>query len=139
MMAMSGQTVWEAIARNFAAPVQYDGLYQRFRFGTGVCRNRIVGWPPLPFFGDYMCNTAAAGEDTAIWSWSLGDHHAGTWSLSYNYRDVEADALLGVLGGDPCRRWYHIRGHKSPLSSSGQKYTICVSYMPKWIPQCQRL
>lgn len=75
-----------------------------------------AGELPLRFFGDYICNTrAASGHDAAyLIGAGLGRTTApGTWAVSYNYRDVEADALLGVLaeaafGGGGT----DIRGHK---------------------------
>lgn len=75
-----------------------------------------AGKLPLRFFGDYICNTQAdAQRNTAyLVGTALGKTSApGSWSIGYNYRDVEADALLGVLaeatfGGGGT----DIKGHK---------------------------
>lgn len=74
---------------------------------------------PLRVFGDVIKNAGAdSGEDTAwLAGVSLGRTSGpGTWSFAYNYRDVEADALLGVLseatfGGGGT----DIKGHKFSL------------------------
>ncbi len=113
-----------------------DGRYiSDFDLVQGFAEIGLSAGPlPLRFFGDYMCNTAAAGEDTAyLVGVSLGKTTTpGTWSLSYNYRDVEADALLGVLaeatfaGGGT-----NIRGHKISAAYQVAKNTqFGVSYMP---------
>jgi hypothetical protein len=52
-----------------------------------------------------------AGRDR---SWK--NNNAGTWSLSYTYRDVEADALIGV-----CRRPLAAAGAQT---SKGHKFTL---------------
>ncbi|NLW85090.1 MAG: hypothetical protein GXY41_11915 [Phycisphaerae bacterium] len=75
-----------------------------------------LGDLPLRLFADYICNTrAVSNQDTAyLIGASLGRTSTpGTWALSYNFRDVEADALLGVLaeaafGGGGT----NVKGHK---------------------------
>lgn len=97
-----------------------------------------IGMPlgdlPLRFFADYICNTRAVStQDTAyLVGASLGRTSApGTWALSYNYRDVEADALLGVLaeatfGGGGT----NIKGHKFGVNYQLAKNTAFgVTYM----------
>ncbi len=94
-----------------------------------------IGELPLRFFGDYICNTAAdSGQNIAyLVGASLGRTTVpGTWAVSYNYRSVEADALLGVLaeatfaGGGT-----DLRGHKFSASYQLAKNTrFGVSYMP---------
>lgn len=94
-----------------------------------------VGQLPLRFFGDYICNTAAnSGQNMAyLVGASLGRTTVpGTWAVSYNYRDVQADALLGVLseatfGGGGT----DLRGHKLGASYQLAKNTrFAVTYMP---------
>jgi len=55
---------------------------------------------PVAVFGNYVQNTAAkTSEDTG---WLIGckfnkAKEPGSWELSYNYRDLEADAVIGVF------------------------------------------
>lgn len=55
---------------------------------------------PVKVYFDYANNVASGvSEDTG---WLIGATYnkakkPGTWQISYNYRDVEADAVLGVL------------------------------------------
>ncbi len=59
-----------------------------------------VGQAPAAVFGTYAVNTAATSSgDTA---WLIGAKYnkakkPGTWQVSYDYRDVEADAVVGGL------------------------------------------
>lgn len=58
------------------------------------------GSMPVSFYGTWIQNVnAATSEDTG---WLIGTKinkasDPGTWELSYNYRDVEADATVGAL------------------------------------------
>jgi len=63
-----------------------------------------VGFPvcdlPVKVFGDCLINTAAdSSEDTGIlFGARLGQcKEPGSWQLGYNYRDLEADAVVGAL------------------------------------------
>ena len=59
-----------------------------------------VGEMPVAVFGDYVTNTVATtSEDTG---WLIGckfnkAKDPGSWELSYDYRDLEADAVVGAL------------------------------------------
>ena len=59
-----------------------------------------AGDTPIALFGDYVSNIAASsGEDTG---WMLGfkvgkTKKPGDWDFSYNYRDLERDAVIGAL------------------------------------------
>jgi hypothetical protein len=59
-----------------------------------------IGELPTTAYGNYVKNTSAnTSEDTG---WLIGAtfnkaKDAGSWELGYNYRDVEKDAVLGVL------------------------------------------
>jgi hypothetical protein len=59
-----------------------------------------IGGTPVSFYGSWVQNTAATtNEDTG---WILGTKYnkcsdPGTWEASYNYRDLEADAVVGAL------------------------------------------
>ncbi len=78
-----------------------------------------LGSLPLHVFGDFIKNTAAESNEDTAWLAGIGlgkTTTPGTWSLSYNYRDVEADALIGVLseatfGGGGT----NVKGHKFTL------------------------
>ncbi len=54
---------------------------------------------PFEIFGHYVVNTEADDEDTGyLAGFSLGKvKDAMTWQLKYNYRRVEADAVLGAF------------------------------------------
>ena len=59
-----------------------------------------VGQRPVAVFADFARNTSAAtSQDTG---WLIGGKlgklkDPGTWELSYDYRDIEADAVLGAF------------------------------------------
>ena len=82
---------------------------------------------PVRMFGDYIYNTQAeSDEDTAfLIGASLGKlKDPGSWAVAYNYRDLEADSLLGVLaeatfGGGGTG----VKGHKIALSIQVAKNT----------------
>lgn len=83
---------------------------------------------PTSVYGAYVNNTGATtSEDTA---WIVGVKYnkakkAGTWELSYNYRDVEADAVVGGLcdsdfiGGGTDGKG-HVLGFKYQLAENTQ-------------------
>jgi len=63
-----------------------------------------VGLPvndlPVKVFGDFLVNTAAASsEDTGtLFGASVGKcKNPGSWKFTYNYRDLEADTVIGAL------------------------------------------
>ncbi|MBN1123989.1 MAG: putative porin [Sedimentisphaerales bacterium] len=66
-------------------------------FGEYGCK---AGDMPVTAYGTYIVNTASSvHEDTA---WALGcklnkAKDPGTWQFGYEYRDVEADAVIGGL------------------------------------------
>ena len=93
-----------------------------------------MGELPVRVFADVIKNTRAlSSQDTAyLVGASLGKCTTpGTWAVAYNYRDVEADALLGVLaeatfGGGGT----DIKGHKFGVSYQLAKNTqFGVTYM----------
>ncbi len=93
-----------------------------------------LGGLPVRFFGDFIKNTQAkSSKDTA---WLAGANigkctKPGTWSFAYNYRDLEADSLLGVLaeatfGGGGT----DIKGHKFNVNYQVAENTqFGVTYM----------
>ena len=89
---------------------------------------------PVRIFADVIKNTRAlSSQDTAyLIGASLGKCTTpGTWAVAYNYRDVEADAILGVLseatfGGGGT----DIKGHKLGVTYQLAKNTqFGVTYM----------
>lgn len=102
-------------------------LFGEFGFNAGKL--------PIVFFGDYINNTKAdSGKDTAyLFGVKLGKcKEPGSWDFSYNYRDVEADAIIGALaestfaGGGT-----DIKGHKFCLTYQLMKnFQFAVGYMP---------
>jgi hypothetical protein len=77
---------------------------------------------PISVFGDYVNNTSAH-HDNIGWlvGLSLGKaKKAGSWALSYNYRVVEADAVIGALtDSDFAGGGTDVKGHEL-----GAKYMI---------------
>ncbi len=87
-----------------------------------------IGQVPATVFGTYVNNTAASSsEDTA---WLIGTTYnkakdPGSWAVSYNYRDVEKDAVVGGLcdsdfigGGSDGKG--HVLGFKYQLAKNVQ-------------------
>jgi hypothetical protein len=59
-----------------------------------------LGDRPTAVYGTYVKNTAAATSDDT--GWLIGGKYGkckdpGSWELSYDYRDLEADAVLGAF------------------------------------------
>jgi len=87
-----------------------------------------LGDVPAAVFGNYVNNTAAStSEDTA---WLIGAKYnkakkPGSWEVSYNYRDVEKDAVVGGLcdsdfiGGGTDGKG-HVLGFKYQLAKNVQ-------------------
>ncbi len=67
----------------------YEGFLQ-VKFDAGV---------PVKVFADYVVNDDAADQDTGYqFGVSVGKaKDPGTFALSYNYRDIEANAVLGAF------------------------------------------
>ncbi|MHC5142900.1 MAG: putative porin [Planctomycetota bacterium] len=71
---------------------------------------------PVAFYGNYVLNTASGvDEDTG---WLIGTtlnkaKDPGTWQFGYNYRDLEADAVLGAFTDSDFARdgVTNVRGH----------------------------
>jgi hypothetical protein len=87
-----------------------------------------IGQVPAAVFGTYVNNTGAStSEDTA---WLIGAKYnkakkPGSWEVSYNYRDVEKDAVVGGLcdsdfvGGGTDGKG-HVLGFKYQLAKNVQ-------------------
>ena len=104
----------------------YDSDYDIFEGFVQYGFN--LGNMPLAVFGSYIKNTdASTSEDTA---WFVGAKlnkakNPGSWEFSYNYRDVEKDAVVGGLnesdfigGGTDSRG--HVFGLKTQLAKKVQ-------------------
>ncbi|MHC4927436.1 MAG: putative porin [Planctomycetota bacterium] len=75
-----------------------------------------LGEMPVSVYGDYVVNTASGvSEDTG---WIIGTtlnkaKAPGTWQVSYDYRDLEADAVFGAFtDSDFADGGTNARGHK---------------------------
>jgi hypothetical protein len=71
-----------------------------FRILQGFAEVRFpVVKVPCTIFGDVLKNTAASGEDQGYYvGFGIGKcGKPGSWELLYNYRDLEADAVVAVL------------------------------------------
>jgi hypothetical protein len=112
----------------------YDSDYDIFEGFVQYGFN--MGNMPVAVFGSYINNTdASTSDDTA---WFIGAKlnkvkKPGSWELSYNYRDVEKDAVVGGLnesdfigGGTDSRG--HVFGFKTQLAKNlqaGCHYFMC--------------
>jgi len=59
-----------------------------------------IGERPAAVFGNYVQNTAASTSEDEGWIIGCKFNKAkkpGSWELSYDYRDLEADAVIGVF------------------------------------------
>jgi len=78
----------------------YNGgyLYDYDLFEAFAEYNTKIGSLPVSFYGDYVVNTASSvQEDTG---WLIGTtlnkcKDPGSWEISYDYRDLEKDAVIG--------------------------------------------
>ena len=81
----------------------------------------VIGKTPWAVFGDYVVNTAAvdSSKDTG---WLAGLvvnklSDPGSWQLEYDYRDIQADALVGQFNdSDFVGGGTGGRGHRFGLS-----------------------
>jgi hypothetical protein len=83
-----------------------------FSLYEGFSTIDIVGLPlPLSLYGQYIKNDDDGGEDTA---WLLGfKTNVSGVGFDYNYRDVEANAVVGTLtDSDFAAGFTNSRGHK---------------------------
>jgi hypothetical protein len=94
----------------------------------------IFGDLPFRIFGDTVKNIRAESDEDTAWlaGASIGKtSKPGTWSFTYNYRDLEADALLGIFteatfGGGGT----NVKGHKYTLNYQLAKNTqLGLAYM----------
>ena len=71
---------------------------------------------PLSVFGDYVNNTAADNSDDTGWLAGFRINKCGkpgSWELSYDYRDLERDAVLGIFtDSDFINGGTGVKGHK---------------------------
>jgi hypothetical protein len=97
-----------------------------------------VGFPlngyPVKIFGDYLENiNADSSEDTGfLLGASIGKcKEPGSWQLAYNYRQLQADAVIGSLtegtfGGGGS----NVKGHTISLGYQlAKNWQLAVSYM----------
>jgi hypothetical protein len=59
-----------------------------------------IGKVPAAVFGSYVNNTGASNSEDTAWIIGVKYNKAkepGSWEISYNYRDVEKDAVVGGL------------------------------------------
>ena len=91
-----------------------------------------LGNLPLSIFGDYVVNTDADEYDTGYLAGiSLGKcKEPWSWALGYNYREVEADAVLGAFtDSDFAGGGTDAKGHEASFSLQVAKNAKCeVSY-----------
>jgi len=91
-----GNTVMNQVSGNDTTEV-YANDYELFEvFGEVSHKFNEI---PVSVAGDFVTNTAADSLETA---WLVGlkigkTGQPGTWSLRYNYREVKADAVVGVF------------------------------------------
>jgi hypothetical protein len=88
-----GNTV-ETVGGKTFYTMDYDVFEGFGEYGFKICEL------PTTVYGNYVKNTSANTSEDA--GWLIGAtfnkaKDAGSWELGYNYRDVEKDAVLGVL------------------------------------------
>lgn len=83
---------------------------------------------PLSLYGDYVTNTASGVKGDTGWLLGTTFNKAsdpGTWEFNYEYRDIEADAVLGQFSdSDFIGGGTYGKGHKF-----GFKYAIAKNVM----------
>jgi hypothetical protein len=86
-----------------------------------------IGKMPVSLFGDYVVNTASKVKEDTGWLAGLTLNKAknpGDWDFTYNYRDLEADAVLGAFAdSDFGDGGTNVRGHKFNLNYAAAKNT----------------
>lgn len=92
-----------------------------------------IGNLPVSLFGDYVVNTASGVEEDTGWlaGFTLSKaKNPGDWDFTYNYRDLEADAVLGAFAdSDFGDGGTNVRGHKFNLNYVAAKNTtLGVTY-----------
>ena len=75
-----------------------------------------AGSLPVSLFGDYVVNTASGVSGDTGWLAGFTLNKAknpGDWDFTYNYRDLEADAVFGAFtDSDFADGGTNARGHK---------------------------
>jgi hypothetical protein len=92
-----------------------------------------AGKTPVSVYGDYVKNIASDVQEDTGWlvGIKLGKAKApGTWDLGYNYRDLEADAVVGAFSdSDFIGGGTDGKGHKFSTSYAIDKnFTTGVTY-----------
>lgn len=133
---VQGRSALGVVANNFYGNSNAGGVYTSdFNIIQGFGE---LGWNagglPVRVFADYLKNIRAESqEDTAYMAGiAFGKcTKPGTWAASYNYRDIEADAVLGVLadatfGGGGT----NVKGHKFSFAYQlAENWQVGASYM----------
>ena len=114
---------WESPTSNFFGNSDAGGVYtsEYHLFELFGEVGTVIGKTPLAVFGDYVVNTAAvdSSKDTG---WLAGLvvnklSDPGSWQLEYDYRDIQADALVGQFNdSDFVGGGTGGRGHRFGLS-----------------------
>jgi hypothetical protein len=85
---------------------------------------------PIALIGDYVKNDAAGASEDKAWlvGFQVGKtkKRAGTWEAGYNYRHVEADAVLGALSASDQGQGSDVEVHKL---FAGVMLTRCMKVM----------
>ena len=85
---------------------------------------REISGRPCSLFGSWVNNTAASisGEDTA---WIIGGiiEPCPLWTLGYDYRDVEADAVVGLFTDN-----YFVKGGTGANGMGSRGHSINATY-----------
>ena len=97
----------------------------------------FLAWSPsqytITLYFHYLLNGAAGAEDTAYLAGFIYGKakEEGDWSFDYNYRDTEADAVLGYLSdGDFADGETNSRGHKIKIQYQlGESSTSSLMYL----------
>ena len=87
---------------------------------------------PVKLFIDYVINTEAEGSEDTAWiaGVSLGKlTDPGTWTTAYNYRNIEADALIGAMSdSDSIAGQTDAEGHTVKIKNQlAENWTIALA------------
>jgi len=92
----------DAKGNSFNEPVEDEGIFYANDFELVEFFGEVthkVNNIPVTVMGDYVSNSAADSLNTGwLFGFRVGKaKKAGSWDLRYNYRNVEADAVVGIF------------------------------------------
>lgn len=91
--------------KSFGNTTYADGTKRRYLYGYDLLEafgeyNMLLHETPVAFYGSYVLNTASGVKDDTGWLVGATYNKASepnSWEISYDYRDLERDAVLGAF------------------------------------------